>query len=193
MENIHIEKTGKTPEVLFDFENHYFEIRGVSIPEDSESFYRPLMDALTEYVYQLTHQTPVAVSEVLEDTAHETSEVESSDTEPSPETQEISEAQETSENLVALPEQILVSLKLIYFNTSTADYLVNLLRKLREIQADYPPILDNGTFNPDEAQAHLVTVEWCYEIDDDDMYDTGSHFESVLEMPFTYIAVDEII
>jgi hypothetical protein len=183
MENIHIEKTSKTPEVTFDFENHYLEIKGVSIPEDSESFYRPLMDAITEYVVHFTHIAPTRES------SEETSEAIEGETLSNKE----EDTEEFATPLYEMPERVLVSLKLIYFNTSTADYLVNLLRKLRELQADYPAILDNGGFNPDDAPTHLVTIEWCYEIEDDDMYDTGTHFESVLEMPFTYVAVDEIV
>ncbi|TAE12711.1 MAG: DUF1987 domain-containing protein [Bacteroidetes bacterium] len=185
MENIHIEKTSKTPEVTFDFENHYLEIKGVSIPEDSENFYRPLMDAITEYVLHLTHINP-AEAHTEASTA-----TEGEEGKEEPNKDEATEI--TSPAPFDMPDRVLVSLKLIYFNTSTADYLVNLLRKLRELQPDYPAILDNGAFNPDEAPSHLVTVEWCYEIEDDDMYDTGTHFESVLEMPFTYVAVDEIV
>ena len=167
MENISIEKTNKTPEVFFDFKNNYLEIKGISIPEDAEGFYRPLMEWIEEYVEHL-----ILLRETIA-------------------IEEETEADEQKERK-EMPS-ITVSLKLIYFNTSTADYLVNILRKLREAQSDYPEILDNGSFNPDDAPAHLVTVEWCYETEDEDMYDTGTHFESVLEMPFHYIAIDEIV
>lgn len=183
MENIHIEKTSKTPEVIFDAEKHYLEIKGVSIPEDSEHFYRPLMEWMIAYVDDVKTQnaTELPVEEPSEEQPEEEITAEA--------TEELAETTAPKHEKIAP----LVSLKLIYFNTSTADYLVNLLRKLREIQEDYTPIMDNGSFNPDEAPPHLVTVEWCYEIEDDDMYDTGTHFESVLEMPFTYIALDEIV
>lgn len=183
MENIHIEKTSKTPEVIFDAEKHYLEIKGVSIPEDSEHFYRPLMEWMIDYVAYLKE---------LFDTQTPTEEQENINSATESDTDSELEPAYESKQMEQLPSP-LISLKLIYFNTSTADYLVNLLRKLREVQIDYPPVMDNGSFSPDEAPAHLVTIEWCYEIEDDDMYDTGTHFESVLEMPFTYIAVEEIV
>lgn len=176
MENISIEKTNKTPEVLFDFENNYLEIKGISIPEDSESFYRPLMEWIEEYITHL-------VLEVQEASISEEEETEET----------ASEANPVQKDSIIVTPNITISLKLIYFNTSTADYLVNILRKLREAQPDYPEIMDNGLFNPDDAPKHWVTVEWCYETEDEDMLDTGTHFESVLEMPFTYIAIDEIV
>jgi len=172
MENISIERTHKTPEVLFDAEKHYLELKGISIPEDAEHFYRPLMEWIEEYILYVTAESQLVVR-TGEDTKNEV---------------EPTEAKPT-----IAPIAITIALKLIYFNTSTADYLVNILRKLREVHPDYPPIIDGGDFNPDEALKHWVAVNWCYEEEDEDMYDTGTHFESVLEMPFNYIPLDEIV
>ncbi|WP_081413730.1 DUF1987 domain-containing protein [Eisenibacter elegans] len=52
MDNISIKKTIETPEVLFDFNQGLFEIKGVSIPEDADDFYRPLLQALEMYIAQ---------------------------------------------------------------------------------------------------------------------------------------------
>jgi hypothetical protein len=43
MEKIEIRETPKTPSVLFDPEQGLFEIRGKSIPENSNGFYTPLL------------------------------------------------------------------------------------------------------------------------------------------------------
>lgn len=50
MENIYIQKTPNTPEVIFDYDNGKFEMSGRSIPEDSLDFYEPLMEWAQEYV-----------------------------------------------------------------------------------------------------------------------------------------------
>lgn len=50
MENIFIKEAPTTPEVKFDFEEGYLEIKGVSIPEDTEEFYNPLIEAIEEYI-----------------------------------------------------------------------------------------------------------------------------------------------
>ncbi len=50
MENIFIKEAPTTPEVRFDFEEAYLEIKGVSIPEDTEEFYNPLIEAIEEYI-----------------------------------------------------------------------------------------------------------------------------------------------
>lgn len=50
MEDIFIKEAPTTPEVHFLFEAGEFEIKGVSIPEDTEEFYAPLIDALEEYI-----------------------------------------------------------------------------------------------------------------------------------------------
>jgi len=50
MENIKIERSDSTPSILIDFDEKYLEIKGVSIPEDTEDFYNPLLKALEEYI-----------------------------------------------------------------------------------------------------------------------------------------------
>jgi len=50
MENIFIKEAPTTPEVRFDFDESYLEIKGVSIPEDTEEFYNPLIEAIEEYI-----------------------------------------------------------------------------------------------------------------------------------------------
>ncbi len=50
MEDIFIKEAPTTPEVRFNFQEGELEIKGVSIPEDTEEFYNPLTEALEEYL-----------------------------------------------------------------------------------------------------------------------------------------------
>ncbi len=49
MENLRIEKTVKTPSVIFDYNSGELLIEGISIPENTTSFYEDVMTWLTEY------------------------------------------------------------------------------------------------------------------------------------------------
>jgi hypothetical protein len=49
MEKIEIKETSKTPSVNFDPERGLFEMRGKSIPENSNSFYGPLLQFVEKY------------------------------------------------------------------------------------------------------------------------------------------------
>ena len=50
MEKLQIEATERTPGIKFDYQNHTFEIIGEAYPENSDEFFRPIMDYLQEYV-----------------------------------------------------------------------------------------------------------------------------------------------
>lgn len=45
-----IEPTSRTPAVVFDFAGNHLKISGESYPEDVTEFYRPVFDALDEYL-----------------------------------------------------------------------------------------------------------------------------------------------
>lgn len=49
MNNLSIEKTKFTPEVLFDSESGQLKIRGESYPENTATFYKPVFEWLKEY------------------------------------------------------------------------------------------------------------------------------------------------
>lgn len=53
METLFIDKTESTPEITFNFSEGILEIKGVSIPEDTDEFYQPILDALNNYVGDL--------------------------------------------------------------------------------------------------------------------------------------------
>lgn len=50
MEDIYVKESPTTPEVRFKASTGDFEIKGVSIPEDTEEFYKPITDWLEEYI-----------------------------------------------------------------------------------------------------------------------------------------------
>lgn len=50
MEDIYVKESPTTPEVRFKAATGDFEIKGVSIPEDTEEFYRPITDWIDEYI-----------------------------------------------------------------------------------------------------------------------------------------------
>ena len=50
MEPLKIESTERTPEIFFDYDRHHFKIRGEAYPENSDEFFRPIMEALQEYI-----------------------------------------------------------------------------------------------------------------------------------------------
>jgi hypothetical protein len=50
MEDIFIKEAPTTPEVRFNFQEGILEVKGVSIPEDTEEFYQPLLEALEEFI-----------------------------------------------------------------------------------------------------------------------------------------------
>jgi hypothetical protein len=50
MENLLISASQETPKIEFSFSEGFLSIIGKSIPEDSITFYEPLMAALNEYI-----------------------------------------------------------------------------------------------------------------------------------------------
>ncbi|TAE47000.1 MAG: DUF1987 domain-containing protein [Cytophagales bacterium] len=125
MKNLVINSTNKTPKIDFNAEIGIIEIKGVSIAEDANKFYSPLIDWAERYV-------------------------------------------KTTDLFLTT-----IKIKIIYFNTSTSNYLINFLKTFKKLE-------------------DKVSIEWYYETEDDDMKETGTHFENILEMKFHYIEVDEI-
>jgi len=50
MEDIFVKETETTPEVSFNYQQGLLEIKGVSIPEDTEEFYTFLLDYIQLYI-----------------------------------------------------------------------------------------------------------------------------------------------
>lgn len=61
MEKIEIKETSKTPSVNFDPERGLFEMRGKSIPENSNSFYGPLLQYIEKYGSKPAERTVLSV------------------------------------------------------------------------------------------------------------------------------------
>ncbi len=61
MESIKIERTRKTPDVVFNAETGKIQIEGKSIPENSIEFYKPLVDWLDEYSNNPVENTEVNI------------------------------------------------------------------------------------------------------------------------------------
>lgn len=59
METLTIEKTPKTPSIIFNPKQGKLEIKGRSIPENSVGFYKPLIDSLDQYITNPTSPTIV--------------------------------------------------------------------------------------------------------------------------------------
>ena len=49
MDNIFIEKTSKTPRVDFNLQTGFLHLEGISIPENTVEFYRPIIYWINEY------------------------------------------------------------------------------------------------------------------------------------------------
>ena len=189
MIDITIAKTTKTPSVNFNFDDKLLEISGVSIPEDADSFYNPLLDWVSEYVEYLLSQpmeernTTFIVKLIYFNTS-------------------------TSDYLVS----ILKNLKLLSENAtekqehtdeieneepseSTPDLDID----SNDITVQIPQEILEGENQTEEIEdteikfTHPLLVKWYYEKDDEDMKETGSHFESIIEIPFIYEATEEIV
>ncbi len=61
MESIKIERTRKTPDVIFNSETGKIQIEGKSIPENSIEFYKPLVDWIDEYGNNPVENTEVNI------------------------------------------------------------------------------------------------------------------------------------
>ena len=61
MDDIHLEKTLKTPEVHFVSSKGELEIGGISIPENTVDFYHPLIYWITQYTAQPQKNTNFTV------------------------------------------------------------------------------------------------------------------------------------
>ncbi len=67
-----------------------------------------------------------------------------------------------------------VEMKLEYFNTSSSKCMLDLFKKLEKL---------NGT---------VVSVNWYFEEDDEDMEEAGEDYQSIIRLPFKMIEVEEI-
>jgi hypothetical protein len=76
---------------------------------------------------------------------------------------------------VALPTTEM-KVYLEYFNTSSSKYILEVLKKLKEIN---------------DLEGKEIKVEWCYDEDDDEMMETGEDYEDVTGLEFVYTEIEE--
>lgn len=119
MEPYLLPATDKTPEVRFIPAEGLLEMRGCSIHENADRFFRPLLEKVELYAKQPARTT-------------------------------------------------LVRLMLTYFNSSSAKYVLDLLKVLDETHA-------SGTGK--------VSLEWYYDEGDLDMQEAGQDYKGLLDMP----------
>jgi hypothetical protein len=65
-----------------------------------------------------------------------------------------------------------ICVQLEYFNSGTSKILLTLLRQLVELKP-----------------RSEVKIKWCYESGDDDIYERGDYFSSLLETEFEFIEI----
>ena len=118
------EATEKTPEINFDESKGLISIKGKSIPEHTNEFYKALQEWIEEYGKN-----------------------------PQPKTN--------------------VEIQLEYYNTASSKSLMELFRKLEAIHKD----------------GNDMVINWYYEDDDEDMFETGEDMDSMLDIPFKIISV----
>ena len=70
-----------------------------------------------------------------------------------------------------------VNIQLEYFNTSSSKCILDVFKKLEEI------------FTKNEETG--VVINWYYEEDDEDMYEAGEDYQSILKIPFSMIEMEE--
>ena len=68
-------------------------------------------------------------------------------------------------------KQTVVDVNYKYFNTSSAKCILDVLERFVNLK-------NHGTD---------VNINWYYETDDEEMFDAGSNFSEILEMPFNLI------
>lgn len=57
MESLILEGTGDTPKIVLDKANGVFEVSGCSLPEDTSSFFEPIVNWLNGYIQDPNEQT----------------------------------------------------------------------------------------------------------------------------------------
>ncbi len=72
--------------------------------------------------------------------------------------------------------ETIVDIKLEYFNTSSSKCILDLFKKLEQIN----------------KQGSQVRVNWYFEQDDEDMEEAGEDYQAIIKLPFNMIEVEEI-
>lgn len=73
-------------------------------------------------------------------------------------------------------EETILKVYLEYFNTSSSKYILEVLKKLKEVL---------------KAEGKSVRVDWCYDEDDEEMMETGEDYEDVTGLQFEYQEIED--
>ncbi len=73
-------------------------------------------------------------------------------------------------------DETVLKVYLEYFNTSSSKYILEVLKKLKEVL---------------KYKGAKVKVDWCYDEDDEEMMETGEDYEDVTGLEFDYHEVEE--
>ncbi len=70
-----------------------------------------------------------------------------------------------------------VDIRLEYFNTSSSKCLLDVFKKIEKLEKE---------------KTSSVTVNWYYEVDDEDMLEAGEDYDIIIAVPFNMVEVEEI-
>ncbi len=76
---------------------------------------------------------------------------------------------------VSLPkEKTLVEINLEYLNSGTSKYILQILKRLKELS----------------ERNHHLTINWYYEEGDDDIQERGEYYASILDLKINYFEIE---
>jgi hypothetical protein len=73
-------------------------------------------------------------------------------------------------------DKTVVNIQLEYFNTSSSKCILDVFKKLEEIN---------------KKEGKEVIVNWYYEEDDEDMLEAGEDYQSILKLPFRMVEMED--
>ncbi len=76
--------------------------------------------------------------------------------------------------LIRNSQQTTIEIALEYLNSGTSKYILQILKMLNE----YKP------------ESHVLTVNWYYEVGDDDILERGEYYSSILEIDINFIETE---
>ncbi len=68
-----------------------------------------------------------------------------------------------------------INLRFEYLNTSSSKYILSILEILDSVK----------------SEKNKMVINWFYEVGDDDMYELGKFYETIIKIPINYFEVDE--
>ncbi|GAB4396723.1 MAG: DUF1987 domain-containing protein [Microscillaceae bacterium] len=71
--------------------------------------------------------------------------------------------------------ETLLTFQLDYFNTSSSMYILGILKKLEKMY----------------LAGHQARVKWIYDVDDEDMLQTGEDFKQIVKLPIEMVEIDQ--